>query len=789
MNFKHLLTKLFEARGASEAFTTTGEAVAKDQAKSGASDLKAKDAARKRAERARQIPREKKSKSELVQDIIAVKTKNNTVQLIFKDSFNKQTHTKLNDNDLSIPEAKQITSDPNFEQTRASVLLLGDVKQKEPTKKEPKEKKTEEEKPEAQVPQETPPAGQKAKKLSPEQMMGVMSQMTPEQLAVMPFDVRQEYFKSTRNPPSAADFDNMSYEELSVKYGINPASDLPYNQQVLNALVFLAKTKAGASDQEMATYTTLSPAAMEFTRGAFGQAKKILSQIGDQCIQDLVSNIEQGNKSINSEGASDMQCGSYRFKISAGGEMSISTTAFDQQNKNFKGFLAASLTRALQQEFAKPTQEGIANALTNIGDISKGFSSTLISNDSLQAILSDPNYVKELQSTPVIDDTGVEQGMVLDANGNLNPLASLDNYQSKIGEFKKDIVKSLKNNKNNPFSQMVTDNLLKLVLRGDGIVPPETAPTHVVTMNGVFPMSDAYFNEISKTAVLNASHAKNTMTVDNISKYKPAAAEKMNKFKALVEAKLQKPKKPSLKELIIQKKEVDIGDMLAHTVANSFDFDFDASLLPGFSPKDINAVEYNYVYVDGKTTKIPVISKEKIASKLIGEGCFIVNDILIEALTNNFVLADLLKTNLVTETEASIIENGVVNLLESADATNINLLSIYNNINERIDEEPDRLNLLLDLLGEEYKRDYKMEYRNYHGKAKQRKERAARTRARELMKKKGVVKKGDGKDIDHKKPLRSGGSNGINNLRVRKKSKNRADNGHKKGEKQNKDWK
>jgi hypothetical protein len=96
------------------------------------------------------------------------------------------------------------------------------------------------------------------------------------------------------------------------------------------------------------------------------------------------------------------------------------------------------------------------------------------------------------------------------------------------------------------------------------------------------------------------------------------------------------------------------------------------------------------------------------------------------------------------------------------------------------------MNLLLD---EEAERDYKQEYRNYHGKPKQRKERAARTKARELMKKKGIVRKGDGKDIDHKKPLRSGGSNGINNLRVRSKSDNRADNGHKKGEKQNKDWK
>jgi hypothetical protein len=96
---------------------------------------------------------------------------------------------------------------------------------------------------------------------------------------------------------------------------------------------------------------------------------------------------------------------------------------------------------------------------------------------------------------------------------------------------------------------------------------------------------------------------------------------------------------------------------------------------------------------------------------------------------------------------------------------------------------------ILNAIDEEYERDYKQEYKNYHGKPKQRKERAARTAARELMIKKGRAKKGDGKDIDHKKPLRHGGSKGINNLRVRNRSENRSDNGHHKGEKQNKDWK
>jgi len=48
------------------------------------------------------------------------------------------------------------------------------------------------------------------------------------------------------------------------------------------------------------------------------------------------------------------------------------------------------------------------------------------------------------------------------------------------------------------------------------------------------------------------------------------------------------------------------------------------------------------------------------------------------------------------------------------------------------------------------KRDFKREYKSYHKKPKQKKRRAQRNAARRKMVKAGKVKKGDGKDIDHK---------------------------------------
>lgn len=70
-------------------------------------------------------------------------------------------------------------------------------------------------------------------------------------------------------------------------------------------------------------------------------------------------------------------------------------------------------------------------------------------------------------------------------------------------------------------------------------------------------------------------------------------------------------------------------------------------------------------------------------------------------------------------------------------------------------------------------RDYAKEYRDYHAKPEQIKKRAMRNQARRELMEDGRVHKGDGKDVDHKRPLRSGGSNAKSNLRVESVHKNR----------------
>ena len=66
-------------------------------------------------------------------------------------------------------------------------------------------------------------------------------------------------------------------------------------------------------------------------------------------------------------------------------------------------------------------------------------------------------------------------------------------------------------------------------------------------------------------------------------------------------------------------------------------------------------------------------------------------------------------------------------------------------------------------------REYKKEYREFHGKPEQIKKRAMRNAAR----REAGLKKGDPREVDHIRPLSKGGGNSKSNTRVVSRSTNR----------------
>jgi 5-methylcytosine-specific restriction endonuclease McrA len=85
-------------------------------------------------------------------------------------------------------------------------------------------------------------------------------------------------------------------------------------------------------------------------------------------------------------------------------------------------------------------------------------------------------------------------------------------------------------------------------------------------------------------------------------------------------------------------------------------------------------------------------------------------------------------------------------------------------------------------MGNRTKEQLKKHYKEYQGTPEQIKKRSQRVMARRAAEKAGLVHKGDGKDVDHIKPIDKGGSNARSNLRVVSKAKNR---GYKRDSKNN----
>lgn len=77
-----------------------------------------------------------------------------------------------------------------------------------------------------------------------------------------------------------------------------------------------------------------------------------------------------------------------------------------------------------------------------------------------------------------------------------------------------------------------------------------------------------------------------------------------------------------------------------------------------------------------------------------------------------------------------------------------------------------------------YVRDFKREYATAKARGEQgtgsNAGSAKRNKLRRLAIKKGLVKRGDGKDLDHKRALSKGGSNTLKNVRVTTPSENRS---------------
>ena len=171
------------------------------------------------------------------------------------------------------------------------------------------------------------------------------------------------------------------------------------------------------------------------------------------------------------------------------------------------------------------------------------------------------------------------------------------------------------------------------------------------------------------------------------------------------------------------------------------------------------ARDYNIITIDGETeVAIPVVDYSQFdtsGKEEISEAYDFINDFLVENMDNQEAMDFILSSGLVSP--ETIIKN----------VEEVNAIDVLREMWENSVVKPELFESFI-----EEARNYKKEYKEYHGTAEQRANRSKRVLARRKLMKTGRVKKGDGKDVDHKDGNPQNNSNG--NLRVLSKSKNRA---------------
>ena len=763
----------------------TGTSVSKERSMSTATTEKSRDAARKRVERARKPKKSQLGKSELLKQILPVKTPEGSVELIYKDSYNSKYHQIIDPNtETTLEKAQSVTKEQNFVQTQASQQLFGDLGKKAAAKEQKRVKEAEMENQQSageQGPSPVPQKFQKPKKMKIDDLLASFGKMDPVQMGSLPFDLRQQHFLNNRDPMADKEFDHLSYETVANQFGITDV-DLSFNEQITNALVTLARIKAGASDSELAFLTNIKNGMyVQFGKEAFAQAKKMLSQFGDKCIQLMVTASEAGLGSSTADGKVEFSCDANKFAVNAQGEISISTHDMSQAGKHSRQTIQRSVFQTVQNFGASQQDPAFNQTIASINQTLANSPSGLLSDEAFKQAAKDPAMAAFMQAEPVISASGQNLGPIMMPSGEMNPVISYKVFEKTTKKTLEKFI-ALQRGTKGAFAKSLMQTTIANKIRGDGVVLPEESPTHLVTVEGLFPLSNEYFAAVA---------ANSDISIKSNEKEFGLQKSKLNKFKVIVEQTVTNQEMVPMDPYAMMRQSLmssaiptpmDAVQLFTDTLLNDFTIDMNFSLLPGMKPKEIHGVEYNKIKIHGKTFKIPVARDQELVAASFEENYVIANNILLECLENDSVIRALYDTNIISFEDAEKI---VATRYEGIEHNVEDIRVLLDKVTQTLTESPHILISCVENLQEgkkKRKRNYKREYKLFHGKPSQIKKRAARVKARREMEDKGLVHKGDGKDVDHKKPLRNGGTSSRKNLRVRDRSENRSDNGKYKGQ-------
>ena len=110
---------------------------------------------------------------------------------------------------------------------------------------------------------------------------------------------------------------NISYKILNESYNVSSTNKDDREYQIENAIILVSRICSGASIQEMQYMQQIENARFfDFDEEAFDSARKLLSELGEMCFQNLIHiNEIQTQSDFSGSGRTQILCGQNTFKI------------------------------------------------------------------------------------------------------------------------------------------------------------------------------------------------------------------------------------------------------------------------------------------------------------------------------------------------------------------------------------------------------------------------------------------------------------------------------------------
>lgn len=435
-----------------------------------------------------------------------------------------------------------------------------------------------------------------------------------EDVLSYPFEIVFEQLKAARAKVRNVfeNLSNISYKMLVEQFGVVSINADDRDYQIENALILVSRICSNASPGEIEYHQQFQNRRLfDFNEEAFDVARNLLSQLGENCFQNLVHSDElQIMEDYSGSKRTQILCGSNTFKIVVGKVyIKESTESPNYGVKNrfiINGLIPSCIPQDQQFDqismFINPLRQQILQV------------SNMVFVDDENILIDSPEALKVLK-----------KNKLLDVNGQLINDFRLSNVKNLIRQYSSQVIEDLKTFKKSMFVDNLKSQLVSVYLMGNNTLDPRANANLLLSDNGLFTIDQNLIDSYKVKSELNFKLKKTFKSSYGRRQNGSTIPKSLEKNKTIVEQVKNEMNPPSIEDQLITPGLIlaENLDVLFYTdLMDMLEIEFSMSLNPGnfVKPTEKRKNEYNVVKIKDKEYKIPVkMDKGDMSTQTIKE--------------------------------------------------------------------------------------------------------------------------------------------------------------------------